>query len=258
MEFVDTHAHLNFEDFRDDWESVVERAGAAGVSVIVVVGIDLKSSQKACQMAACHPAVYASIGIHPSLANDISGIDLKQIGTALMSLSRNAKVVAIGEIGLDYHQPQISVPMQKELLTMQVSLAKKLSLPILVHVRGAQSDILPTLHQASGGRFPKGVFHCFSGSKQYLSDVVSSGFFISFTSTITYSHGVSRRSVDVPLERLLLESDAPFMSPVALRGQRNEPISVTIIAEQHAKLRRIQLSKVASQTTKNAKLLFRI
>lgn len=294
---IDSHTHLNFEAFKDDWLNVVDRAVKVGVEKMIVVGTDLDSSKKAVEMADEHKALYASVGIHPhhsrefltshpgrSETTDRIFVDRDSIASLqndtqqISKLARHKKVVAIGEVGLDYHeyrktkyevrsgkleQKRVN-KLQKQLLGMQVQLAKTLAKPMIIHSRETGEDVLDVIEHfsKSDGKLPKGVFHCFDGSKKYLQKILEAGFYVSFTGNVTYVKDRAKVAVEVPIERLLLETDCPFMAPRVgppsprLRRGKSEPKDVKTIAEFHAKERGIDLSEVVRQTTKNAERLF--
>ena len=273
---IDTHTHLNFEAFKDDWREVVEKAVEAGVEKMIVVGTDIVSSKRAVEMAESHPALYASVGIHPHHVRDINVIsDIKVIE----KLAEEKRVVAIGEVGLDYHNytitkyPITNDPgeltrlkiLQKRLLGMQVEIAKKLNKPLILHSREAGSDVLDTIEHFAkiDGIMPEGVFHCFDGNGGYALKILEAGFYISFTGNVTFVTDRMEVAAAVPLDKLLLETDCPYMSPFAKasgdkKPRRCEPIDVAVIASYHAQQRQIDILEVEKQTTKNAMKLFRL
>lgn len=292
---IDTHTHLNFQVF-DDWEAVVERAQAAGVQKMIVVGTDLESSTRAVEMAAKHLALYAAVGIHPHHARKFQITNYKlqinnqnpndQIKNAIGEITKLAKhkrVVAIGEVGLDYHRysktkyPSTSlrasselINLQKKLLGMQVELAKEINLPLVLHSREAGRDVLDVVEHFSkkDGVLPRGVFHCFDGSKSFLEEVLAAGFYVSFTGNVTYVPDRAEVALEAPLDRLLLETDCPYMPPRQklagshLGGQasahpRSEPKDVAIVAAFHAEQREVDAATIEAATTKNAQKLFK-
>ena len=276
---IDTHTHLNFQAFEKDWSKVVDRAVKAGVTKMIVVGTDLESSQKAVDMANSHPALYAAVGIHPHHARQIRNqkSEIRNLIIQLENLAQHPKVIAIGECGLDYHRYQNTKyqilntekewsqikSLQQELLQTQLSLAQSLDKPVILHSREASEDILHTLRTTPYVlRTNSGVFHCFDGSHQYLKKIIEAGFYVSFTGNITYNSDRATLSTLVPSNRLLLETDCPFMLPEPLRSKnyrqplRSEPQDVKIIAQSHADMRKIQLDEVVKSTTQNALRLF--
>lgn len=280
---VDTHTHLNFEVFVDDWREVVERAVAAGVEKMIVVGTDLASSKRAVEMAAEHPALFASVGIHPHHARQyIEGSKkdkiLNQVQddmNELAVLAQEKKVVAIGEVGLDYHiyinskyqmtnskeEWEMLKKLQRDLLAAQIYLAQKLDKPLIIHSREAGEEVLDSIASLQNDSI-RGVFHCFDGSKKYLRRILEAGFYVSFTGNITFIPDRAAVAREVPLTKLLLETDCPFMLPEPLRSRKRqehsrcEPANVTMIAKFHAPERQLQLIEVDRQTTRNAYALF--
>jgi TatD DNase family protein len=273
---IDSHTHLNFHAFASDWEKVVDRAVENGVTSMIVVGTDLESSKKAVAMAQKNQFLYASVGVHPHHARGIKKpkVDLSEIEKSLTFLASQPKVVAIGEIGLDRHHYQISkyingglktdnkslFKLQKYLFRMQVKIARKLNLPLILHSREVNNDVLDLLLEQDDNKTIKikGVFHCFEGNKKYLNRIIKAGFYVSYTGNITYSKDRLALAGMTPLDRLLIETDSPYLSPEPFRGERNEPVRVKIVAEHLALIHRVQLSKVIEETTMNARLLFNI
>jgi len=262
--YIDTHCHLNFEAFETDWEEVANRSVKAGVKKMILVGADLNSSQKAVELAEKHKNLWAAVGIHPHHCQ--GEIDLEK----LEKLARNKKVVAIGECGLDYHVYEKSLyekkeitdevkTAQKRLFGQQIQLAKKLNMTMIIHNRAAGEDTLDTLKHfcTSDGKYPRGVWHCISGSKKLLKKILESGFYIGIDGNVTYSQEVQILANEAPLERILLETDAPWLTPKPNRSLRNEPISVKIVAQFLAKLKNVLIEKVETETTKNANQLFK-
>lgn len=274
--YIDTHAHLNFKAFENDWEEVIGRAQDAQVSHIITVGTNLETSQQAISIASKHKQVYASIGIHPHHAKGyLKEADPKASITRdvemLIKLMGASKVVAIGEIGLDQHmyknsqyeviaseeEMQVLNDLQRILFSLQLRLAADQKLPIIVHSREARDMVLKELEKCTEQGFAlSGVFHCFDGSKKYAKKILDAGFHISFTGNLTRDEGRQQVSNVVPLERLLLETDAPYMTPLDAPTHRNEPANVTIIAQKHAQLRNISVEEIASKTSHNAMRLF--
>lgn len=258
---IDTHAHLNFGAFAKDLEVVVGQAQEAGVGKIINVGADLDSSQKAVAIAQKYKSCFASVGIHPHHARN-HGNMANSVET-LKKLAKNPKVVAIGECGLDYHPYKnggVADPKkQKELFLAQIKLAQKLNLPIIFHCRNAHTDILEVIYQYINKLIKiRGVFHCFSGDKEFLEKVLDSGFYVGFDGNITYKNAQGLRDLvkTTPLNRLLLETDCPYLPPEPFRGLRNTPANVKIIARAVAQIHKVSFAFVANQTTQNATTLF--
>ncbi len=286
--YIDTHAHLNFEAFKDDWQKLVIKAKKNGVKKIIVVGTDLISSKRAVRLAEETEGLFATVGFHPHHCKGLT--DKDKVLEEIKKLSKHKKVVAIGECGLDYHEyrktkhkkTQITNEqknLQKQVFGQQIQLAKSLGLPLVIHNREAQKEILDVIDHFSknDGKYPKGVFHCIAGSVKYLEKVLEKGFFIGVDGNVTYNLEVQVLVKELPLERLLIETDSPFLIPEPLRSQRkvpnrlslklqtaggseprlrNQPVNVTIVAEYIAKLKNVSLDKVKASSTKNAEALF--
>lgn len=263
--YIDTHCHLNFGAFKEDWQAVADASVAAGVQKMILVGADLDTSARAVELAQTHPALFASVGVHPHHAQ--GEFDLKK----LKNLAQNKKVVAIGETGVDYHLYQkskypekiITQEMknrQKTIFGQQIQLAKKLNLPLIIHNRETGEDTLDTLKHfcADDGIYPPGVFHCISGSKKLLQKILAAGFYIGVDANITYSQEVQTLVLESPLDRILLETDSPWLAPLPDRNLRNTPQSVKITSQATAQLKNIPENQVAKKTTKNAKELFNL
>jgi len=250
---IDTHCHLDFPDFKYDTDKVIENALGQGVEKIINIGSSLKGSIASLELARRYPFIYASVGIHPHAAEGFN----PQIFDQIKDLAKNQKVVAIGEIGLDYYKNYSSVSSQKKMFGAFLELAKELNLPVIIHSRQAQNDILDMLKII----LPHPVqIHCFSADKEFMQRCLELGFFISFTCNITYKNASLLRQLikDIPLERLLLETDSPFLPPEGLRGRRNEPANVKILAEEIARIKEMEWERIASVTSANAKQLFRL
>lgn len=250
---VDTHAHLDFPELNRDLASVLDRASRAGVREIVTIGIDLESSRKAVELATQHEGVYATVGIHPHGARRIDDATLDE----LRSLAGRERVVAVGEIGLDYYRDRQPRPVQRDCLQQQVELACEMGLPAVFHVRDAHADFL-RLIAPYAGRLRGGVLHCFSGDWAVAAAALSMGFYLSIPGTVTYPRAEVQQEVvrRCPLERLLVETDAPFLAPVPFRGKDNEPAYVLYTAQKIAQLRACTLEEVALHTTRNAHEVF--
>jgi TatD DNase family protein len=273
--YIDTHCHLNFEAFESDWQSVIDRAVNAGVETLIVVGTDIASSIRAIELANTSPHVFAAVGIHPHHVPQYQDnqSSLKSDMSQLKRLAREPKVVAIGEIGLDHHQYRVSkyptlsqdqlnqaYILQQVLFTHQLKLAHQLNLPLIIHGREVHTLVLDVISRSQSelNSSFKGVFHCFEGSKKYAAKIIEAGFHISFTGNLTYSVDRQFVAATIPLERLLLETDAPYMTPVPFRGQRNEPHYIHLIAAVHAQSRGLTQDQIATTTSTNARELFNI
>jgi TatD DNase family protein len=251
----DTHAHLNADDFKDDLALVLERASSAGVSNMVVVGFDRPTIQRAMELIDMYDHIYGCIGWHPVDAIDCTEQDLLWIE----KLCRHPKIVAIGEIGLDYHWDKSSKEIQQILFRKQIRMAKKLGLPIVIHTRDAMEDTLTILKEEHAEEIG-GVMHCFSGSVETAKECLKMNFYISLGGPVTFKNARRPKEVakEIPLEKLLIETDCPYLTPHPYRGKRNEPAYVKLVAEQIAELREISFEELAEATTRNAKILFGI
>jgi len=255
MELFDSHAHLNDRKFAEDLDEVVQRAEANQVSYILNVGFDIKTSKKAVELAQKYPNQYASVGIHPHYAS-MYNLEAERI---LETLAANKKVVAIGEAGLDYYRNLSPKEVQKEAFKKQIALAKKLNKPLVIHDRDAHEDTMEILKQERASDVGV-VLHCFSGSAQMALECVKQGWYISLAGPVTYSNAAKLVQVAevVPIEKLLIETDCPYLTPQAVRGQRNEPMYVKYVAEKIAEIRKKPVEEIAYHTTENAKRFFRI
>ncbi|MCL5438697.1 MAG: TatD family hydrolase [Patescibacteria group bacterium] len=261
---VDTHCHLNFHAFEKDVDEVIKKAFAAGITKIINVGADLDSSKKAIEIAEKYDGLYATVGIHPHHADKLE----KNWIYKLEELAKHPKVVAIGEIGLDFFNYESNgitdQKNQKSLFIKQIEIAHKLELPLQIHNRHAGKEILEILlNHKSYLLNPPGVFHCFSGDIEFLKKVLNLGFYIGFDGNITYkglAKGETTSLKDLakfaPIDRILTETDSPFLTPEPHRGTRNSPEYVIIVAESIAKIKNIPFEKVKEQTIKNTLTLF--
>jgi TatD DNase family protein len=249
---IDTHAHLYFNHFDEDREEVIQRAFEVGVKMIINIGIDLETCEQCIALADEHAGVFAAVGIHP---NDSAKLDENAL-LSLKEFTRHAKVVAIGEIGLDFYRDRAPVEIQTEAFRQQIVLAKEAGLPIVIHNRQAIAEILEIL-KSEGTDGLAGVFHCFSEDESWAEEVLDLGFHISFTGNLTFKKsGLAKVANMVPLERLLLETDSPFLSPEPKRGRRNEPAHVLYIAQKLAEIKGVSVSEIEKITTENAVHLF--
>lgn len=250
---IDTHCHLDFPEFEQDRDVVIKRAKDNGIDYIINIGSSLQGSIKSQQLSKAYDFIYATVGLHPHEADRFD----KEIQSSLEDLAKKDKVVAIGEIGLDYYKNYSKIENQKPLFISLVKLAKDLKLPVVVHSRQAQTDTLKILKDA----LPlAAVVHCFSGDEDFLKACLDLGFFISFTCNITYNKATQLRQLVkvTPLDRLLLETDAPFLPPEGFRGKRNEPAYVKYLAQTVANIKEITIDEVAKVTTDNARAFFNL
>ncbi len=248
---VDTHCHLDFPEYEQDRDEVIRRAKAQGVEYIINIGSSLKGSEGSVGLSRKYGSIYATVGIHPHEADSFT-LETAQM---IKNLAKDKKVVAIGEIGLDYFKQFSKKENQLPLFLAQLKLAKELNLPLVIHTRDAQADTLKILKDAIPVR---AVIHCFSGDNLFLKECLDLGFFVSFTCNITYKKAQNLRDIVkiTPLESLLLETDAPYLSPEGFRGKRNEPAQVRLLAETVANLKGLEIEEVERVTTENARRFF--
>lgn len=252
---VDSHCHLDFERFDADRDEVVARAEAAGVGQIIVPALDLENVAAVLALADRYPGVYAAIGVHPNSAAGWEDGWLEQ----LRSLAGHEKVVAIGEIGLDYYWDKTPVEVQQRAFSRQLALAAELELPVIVHNRESDADVIRLLAASPlAGRARAGVLHSFSAPWETAAAGLDLGFYLGFTGPVTFKKADDLRRVAarVPLERLLVETDAPFLTPQPHRGKRNEPAYVAYVAEKVAELHGLSPAALAKATSANAARLF--
>lgn len=250
----DTHAHYDDESFDADRDAVLTALPEQGVGLILNPGCDVESSRKAVRYAAAYPHVYAAVGIHPENCGGCTAGDLD----AIRALAQLPKTVAIGEIGLDYYWAE-NPPrdFQQQVLRQQLALARELALPVIIHDREAHADTLAIVREFPG---VTGVFHCFSGSPEMARELLKMGWYLGFDGPVTYKN--ARRAPEVasvtPLDRMLIETDSPYMTPVPYRGRRNDSGYVHLVAEKLAEWKGVTPEEMARVTTENGKRLFRI
>lgn len=251
----DTHSHINAEQFDEDVLEVLQRAKDAGVENQVVVGFDTETITRAMKLVETYDYLYAAVGWHPVDAIDLTDNELARIE----ELASHEKVVAIGEIGLDYHWDKSPKDIQQEVFRKQIRLAKKVNLPIIIHNREATQDIVRILKEEEASEVG-GIMHCFSGSVETARECMNMNFLISLGGPVTFKNAVTPKEVakEIPLDKLLVETDCPYLAPHPFRGKRNEPSYVKLVAEAIADLRGIPFEEVATRTTENAKRLFKL
>ena len=253
--FVDSHAHLDFENFNHDRDAVIKNAQLANIAAIVNIGINIETIKKSIELAEKYDFIYATAGIHPHDADEIKSDQWDEF----VELLKHPKIVAIGEIGLDYYRDYSPHDIQQEVLHRQLELAVEHDLPVVVHTRNAWQDVLPIFAEQYRGKL-RGVFHCFSGLETETKAVLDAGYFISFTGVVTFKNtkALNIAANYVPLDRVLLETDCPFMAPEPFRGKRCEPAHVPYIARKIAEARGMDVAEFAYQTNKNVEKLFGI
>ncbi len=250
---IDSHAHLDMDDFDADRDKVLERAAQGGITHIITMGIDGESSIAALKLSQEYDFVYAAVGYHPHSADECETGDLD----ALRSMASEPEIVAWGEIGLDYYRGYSSPEAQQRIFSRQLEIADDLNLPVIIHDREAHDDVFEMLKKMGKGE-KKGVIHCFSGDTDLAMAFLDLGYYISIPGTVTYkkAYHVKEVASAIPLESMLIETDAPFLAPVPKRGKRNEPAFVSFTAHEIARLRNIDFEEVARRTSENAKNLF--
>jgi len=251
---VDTHAHLQWATFDKDREKAIRRAKKAGVDYIINIGFDIEGSKRAIELAEKHKELYATVGIHPHNASQFN----QKVLDELRELSENPKVVGIGEIGLDYYRNLSSRQAQKKAFEVQLFLAEELQLPVVIHDREAHADTLEML-----SKFQEKinvVMHCFSGSREMAEKCVQSNFFISFAGPVTFPNAYKLQEIvkSVDLNKMVLETDSPWLAPQEMRGKRNEPAFLPFIAKKIAALKGISVNELAKATTGNAQEFFQL
>jgi len=251
--FIDTHCHLDFPEFDQDRDEVIKNARAQGVEYVINIGSSLEGSSRSLDLSRQYAQVHATVGIHPHEADSFDDKAKNKIS----ELAKENKVVAIGEIGLDYYRNFSKAENQRALFLSMIGLAKDCGLPMVIHCRQAQDEVLKILKEASPVR---AVVHCFSGDKNFMDECLSLGFYISFTCNITYKKAQDLRDLIklIPLDRLMLETDAPYLSPEGARGKRNAPVNVKIVAEEVSRIRGLGLEEVGRVTSENAMKFFNI
>ena len=250
----DTHAHMNDSAFDPDRHALLCGLEEKGVGLVMNAGCSLESSREAVELAEKYPFLYASVGSHPDVADEVNEAVLEEY-RKLCKLSN--KVKAIGEIGLDYHYEDIPRQLQQQAFRMQLELARELDMPVIVHEREAHEDGMQIIRE-----FPEvtGVFHCYSGSAEMAKQLVDMGWYIGFTGVLTFKN--ARKAVEtamaIPLERIVLETDCPYMAPEPFRGKRNDPGKLYRMAEKLAELRGLSLEEIHNITLENGKRLYHI
>ncbi len=249
----DTHAHMDDRAFREDRDALLSALPEKGVGLVMNPGCSLESSRDAVALAEKYPHVYAAVGSHPDVADEVNDTVLEEY----RKLCKLPKVKAIGEIGIDYHYEDIPRELQLKAFRMQMALAREVGLPVIVHEREAHEDGMAVVKE-----FPEvtGVFHCYSGSAEMARQLVDLGWYIGFTGVLTFKN--ARKAIEtaasIPLERIVLETDCPYMAPEPFRGKRNDPGYIYRMAEKLAEIRGLSVEEIQAITTENGKRLYRI
>jgi len=256
---IDTHAHLDDARYDGDREAMIARAREAGVGTFITIGCDLATSRAAVELADRYPFVYASIGVHP---HEVRHIDDGWYDE-FRRLARHPKVVAYGEIGLDYHYNHSPPKLQRERFREQIQLARELKLPVVIHTREAQEDTIAILKEEQAADVG-GVFHCFTGDAWLAKDGLGLGFYLSFSGVVTFQNATMLREIvtTIPMDRILIETDCPYLTPAPHRGKRNEPAYVRLVAETIASVKStaspVSVDEVGRLTSANACRLFKL
>jgi TatD DNase family protein len=251
---VDSHCHLDFPDFAAEIDAVVERARAAGVGRMVTISTRVKKLPQVLAVAEKFPDVFCSVGTHPNNAHEELDVDAAQ----LVALSKHPKVVAIGEAGLDYHYDKSPREAQEQGLRQHIVAARETGLPLVIHSRDADADMAAILAEEAGkGAFPA-VLHCYTGGRDLAFKAIELGLYIGFTGILTFKNGQDLRDIakDLPADRILVETDSPYLAPLPYRGKRNEPSYVVETAKMLAQTRGVSDDEIARQTTENFFRLF--
>lgn len=248
--YCDSHAHLDDVKFNDDRQEIISKLKEDGISYLLNIGTCVESSRESISLAESEDFIYATVGIHPLYANESEQSDL----SVIEKLAVHNKVVAIGEIGLDYHYDNHYKDKQKFWFEEQINLANRLSLPVSIHCREANGDCMEIVQRLR----PSGVFHCFSGSVEMAKQIINLGMFISFSGVLTYKNArqLLRVAEEIPLERILIETDSPYLAPEPFRGQRNSPLFVKEVAKKLAEIKGIHLNTVMEVCVRNLRALF--
>lgn len=255
MQFIDTHIHLDDTRYNDDREALIARAKQAGVSTMVTIGTQLQDSRWNVGFVAGRKDVYATVGQHPEFQAELSAADLAEYE----ALAQEPGVVAIGEVGLDFHRPEFELARQEPVFRAMIGLAKKLKLPLVIHNRQADRDTVRVLRDAWDASLG-GLFHCFAGDAQCAREALDLNFSLAVGGVLTFKNAQGLRDIikEVPLDRLVLETDGPWLAPQAWRGQRNEPAYVAGVAKVLAEVKGVSVEEVAEATTRNAKRIFKL
>ncbi len=245
---IDTHAHIDFDNY-ENIETVIENAQKNDVQKIIIPGVEPKDFDRIIQLIEKYDCLYGQLGVHPSEARQYND----EIGAKILDLGQHEKIVAIGEIGLDYYWDKSFIDIQKEVLIKQIEIANKLKKTIVIHNREAHADCLDIIKKHRSPDINV-IMHCFSGSSEFAELCVKEGFYISFCGVVTFKNAKKPKEVaqSVPMENIIIETDSPFLAPQAHRGEQNEPAYVKFVAEEIAQLRGLSFDEVAEITTKNA------
>ena len=252
---IDTHAHLQDKDLKKDLEQVLSRAQNAGLEKIICVGYDLASSQEALQLARKYRQVHAVVGIHPHDAQSLTP-DVKE---KIFAMARDQRVVAIGEIGLDFYRDLSPREIQRQAFREQIKMAQEIGKPIVIHDRDAHQEVMEIIKAEKAGK-NLGIMHCYSGALPMANELIKLGFYISFAGPLTFKNAskAHETAAKIPIDKILVETDCPYLSPEPFRGKLNEPANVKYVAAKLAELRNKSIDEIAYLTNLNARKVYRI
>lgn len=251
--FFESHAHLYFEHYDEDRDKLINELFSSEIDGIINVGVDIETSNLSIKLAEKYEKIYAAVGLHPTELKSNSDDDVKEI----RNLLQHEKVVALGEVGLDLYWDKVPLETQNKYFIKQLEVALEEKYPVIIHSRDAEQETMKVIREVSDKY--SGVFHCYAGSTETALELIEKGFYISFTGNITYKNNTREEVIKaLPLDRLLLETDSPFLTPVPFRGKRNDPSKLRYIAQKIADLKNVSLEEVAKVTSENTKRLFKI
>jgi len=252
---IDSHAHLDDSRFDYDRDMIIKNLNNNGIELAINIGADLKTSIASVALAEKYENIYAAVGVHPHSAKEMDNSTIE----ILKSFAKRDKVVAIGEIGLDFHYDNSPRDIQRKWFKEQLKLAKEVDLPVIIHTREASQETFDILKEAQDGTL-RGVLHCYSGSIEMALEYIKLGFYISIAGPVTFNNARVTKEVakEVPLDKLLIETDSPYLTPMPYRGKRNEPMFTKYVAETIAEIRGISFDELVDATNRNTKELFKI
>jgi len=251
MELIDTHCHIYYDKYKNDLDEVIERAIKNNISKIICVGVDFESSMQSIKLAEKYDMIYATAGYHPHESKDANN----QYIIELEQLLNHEKVVALGEIGLDFHYNHSNKKTQIKIFNEQLELAKALNIPCIIHNRNSDKELLESLSKVN---IPRGVIHCFASNLDLAKKLIKKNLYLSFTGLITFSSELELVIKNIPLEKIMVETDSPYLTPAPHRGKRNEPYMVKYVAKKIAEIKQTTVEEIATITSLNAKAFFEI
>ena len=255
IKLIDTHAHLDFEDFSANFDEILKNAESVGVEKIIIPGVTIKGLDQVINLIEKYPNLYGAVALHPSEAKDWTDNSYNE----LKEYATHPKIVAIGETGLDYYWDKTFIDLQKHVFKEHIRLAENLNLPLIIHNRDAHAATLEILKETITKKTGV-VLHCFSGSADFAMECVKEGFYIALGGPVTFKNAKKPKEVAqvIPIEKLVLETDSPFLAPHPYRGKTNDPSKIKLIAEEIAHIKEMPLEEVARITSNNAEMLFKI